>query len=434
MSGSSMFTGSRFLLIQLPSHITYVPLRVFREFYLLKCATKHTEIVYVDLTVKAENGAKMTSIRQFIHLIVLSILLNLLGLGSAHALEVRGGNEVYVSEKINDDLFMGGIDGKFDGELRGDIIAAGWDITIDGIVDGNVNACGYMVKVGGNIYRSVRMAGYKLTVDGQIGNNLMMAGAFARVSRTCEVGNDVNISAGVVNINGTILGDLDVKADEVVISGTIDKNVSITCTKLTIDRSAVIIGDLVYSSPEKARIAHGAQIDGDRKWKKKTTADTSPFYSILKSLILFVGAFITGLLLFGYCRTSASSVKSVIAGDLPRAFGFGLVAFIVVPIVLLFLLATVVGIPVSIVGLLIYTVLFYTSKLFVATAIGDKVMQIISSSEPKSYALSLFIGLVILTILFNIPYIGWVFYLATVVTGLGAIMIAFNRSRKAAKT
>jgi hypothetical protein len=79
-------------------------------------------------------------------------------------------------------------------------------------------------------------------------------------------------------------------------------------------------------------------------------------------------------------------------------------------------------------------VLFYISKLFVATALGDKLVQLVSSSEPKSYALSLFIGLVILTILFNIPYLGWIFYLATIVTGLGAIMIAFNRSRKAAKT
>jgi cytoskeletal protein CcmA (bactofilin family) len=376
----------------------------------------------------------MTSIRQLPHLVVLSILLTLLDLGLARALEVRGGDEVYVSEKINDDLFMGGTDGKFDGELRGDIIAAGMDITIDGLVDGNVNACGYSVKVGGNIYRSVRMAGYMLTADGQIGNNLMMAGAIARVSRTCEVGNDVNISAGGVYINGTILGDLDIEADEVVISGTIDKNVSITCAELTIDRSAVIIGDLTYSSPGKARIADGAQIDGERKWKKKTTGDADPFESIFIALILFVGAFVTGLLLFGCCRIPAQSVKGVIIADLPRAFGFGLVAFIVVPIVLLFLLVTVVGIPVSVVGLLIYMVLFYISKLFVATALGDKLVQLVSSSEPKSYALSLFIGLVILTILFNIPYLGWIFYLATIVTGLGAIMIAFNRSRKAAKT
>ena len=383
--------------------------------------------------MKAENGMKMTSIRQMPHLVVLSILLVLLGLGAAHALEVRGGDEVYVSEKINDDLFMGGTDGKFDGELRGDIIAAGMDITIDGIVDGNVNAAGYMAKVGGNVYRSVRMAGYKLTADGQIGNNLMMAGAIARVSRTCEVGNDVNITAGMVNINGTILGDLEVEAEEVVISGTIDKNVEIACDKLTIDRSAVIIGDLSYSSPEKASIADGAQIEGERRWKKKTAGDGSSFDSILKTLVLFVGAFVTGLLLFGCCRIPAQSVKGVIIADLPRAFGFGLVAFIVVPIILLFMLVTVVGIPVSVVGLLIYIVLFYMSKLFVAVALGDKIVQLVSSSESKSYALSLFIGLVILTILFNIPYLGWIFYLAAVVTGLGAVMITFNKSRKAAK-
>jgi len=376
----------------------------------------------------------VTFIRLFRYFGVPAILLVLFCFGSSYALEIRGGDEVYVSEKINDDLIMGGTDGKFDGELRGDIIAAGMDITVDGVVDGNVNAAGYMVKVGGNVYRSVRMAGYKLTADGQIGNNLMMAGALARISSTCEVGNDVSISAGAVNIGGTILGDLDVEGSEVTISGTIDRNVTITCDELTIDRSAVIVGDLIYSSPEKAKIADGAQIDGEKKWKKTTKGETNPFESILTTLVLFVGAFITGLLLFGCCRNPALAVTGVITGNLPRAFGMGVVTFIVVPIALLFAIVTIVGIPISIAGLLIYIVLFYISKLFVATALGGKIIGIVSGSESKSYALSLFIGLVILTILFNIPYVGWIVYLATIMTGLGAIMIAFNKSRKAAKT
>jgi cytoskeletal protein CcmA (bactofilin family) len=360
--------------------------------------------------------------------LLLTVLANL-----ASALETRGGDEVYVSEKINDDLIMGGSDVKFDGEIHGDVLAAGMDIVVDGTVDGNINAAGYTVKAGGLIYRSVRLAGYKVTADGRIGNNLMLVGAIARVGSTCEVQNDVSISAGKAYIQGILLGNLQVSGDDVVISGSIDKDVEITAQKVTIERSAVILGNLTYTSPQKADIADGAQIEGDVKFKKEIKASTeSAFSSFLWTIILFVGAYIVGLLLIGFCRRPSCSTRDVIYTDLPRSFGYGLIIFIVVPIILILALVTVIGIPAALVALMLYVIVFYVSKLFVAQAIGDKILTTLSSSPgPKSQALALLIGLIILTVLFHLPYVGWILYLLTVMLGLGAILIAYNRCRKA---
>lgn len=366
-------------------------------------------------------------------LIMLCALMGVIWAGNAYALETRGGDEVYVSEKINDDLLLGGTDVKFDGEIHGDVIAAGMDIVVDGTVDGNINAAGYTVKAGGLVYRSVRLAGYKVTADGRIGNNLMLLGGIARLGSTCEVQNDVFISSGKAFVHGTVLGNLQVEADEVVISGTVDRDVEVCCGKLTIDRSAVILGDLTYSTPEKADIADGAQIEGDIKYKKKTKGDSeSAFASFFETTILFIGAYIVGLFLIGFCRRPSCSTRDIIISELPKSFGFGLVLFIVVPIALILALVTVIGIPVAVVVLFLYVILFYISKLFVALAIGDKILCALSSSEgPKSQALALLIGLVILTVLFKLPYIGWMLYLITVMIGLGSILIAFNRCRKA---
>ncbi|MFH1891703.1 MAG: polymer-forming cytoskeletal protein [Candidatus Zixiibacteriota bacterium] len=376
---------------------------------------------------------KMSGLSTPIGLVLLCACLGVIWASNAHALETRGGDEVYVSEKINDDLLLGGTDVKFDGEIHGDVIAAGMDIVVDGTVDGNINAAGYTVKAGGLVYRSVRLAGYKVTADGRIGNNLMLMGGIARVGSTCEVQNDVFISSGKAFVHGTVLGNLQIEADEVVISGTVDRDVDISAGKVTIDRSAVILGNLTYSSPEKATIADGAQIEGDTKYKKKTAGDTEDsFSSFFETAILFVGAYIVGLFLIGFCRRPCCSTRDIILSDLPRSFGFGLVLFIVVPIALVLALVTVIGIPVGVVALLLYVILFYVSKLFVALAIGDKLLSTLSSSPgPKSQALALLIGLVVLTILFNLPYIGWMLYLLTVMVGLGSILMAFNRCRKA---
>ncbi len=381
--------------------------------------------------MRAEVGDIVYLVRFPRHLGLVSAFLVLFACNLSYALVIRGGEEVYVSEKISDDLLMAGTDGKFEGELVGDIIAAGADLAVDGIIDGNVIACGYMVKIGGEVYRSVRAAGYKLTADGQIRNNLEMAGAMVRVSSTCEVGNDVHIAGGAVDINGVIHGGLTIRGEEVTITGAIGEDVRIWCNKLTIERSAEILGDLVYSSEEKAKIADGAQIYGARKWEKVTKGESNVLETFVMPFVFFIGSFIIGILLFGLCRTSACSVTEVLVSNLPRALGIGLVTFIVVPIALLFALFFVVTIPVSIIGLLTYVVLFYISKLFVAVYVGDRLIKLVSSAEPKSSTLSLFIGLVILTLLFNVPYIGWVIYILTVIVGLGALLIAFNRRRKA---
>jgi cytoskeletal protein CcmA (bactofilin family) len=383
--------------------------------------------------MRVERRDKAITIPLVRHFCTLAAMAVTLASGSSLALEIRGGNEVHVSEKINDDLFMGGTDNRFDGEIRGDVIATGMDVAVDGIVDGNVNVAGYMVKVGGNVYRSVRLVGYKLTTDGQIGNNLLMVGAFTRLSSTCEVTNDVHILGGKVDVNGAILGNLAIEGDEVCILGTVGGDVTVSCEKLTIERSAVIVGDLTYSSPEKAKIADGAQMDGRTKWEKITKSDSAFFDSVITKLVFFVGAFIVGFLIFSLCRSPACSVRDAIASDVPKALGVGIVIFIVVPIALILALIFIVTIPLSLVALLAYIVLFYVSKLFVAVYLGGKVMQVVSSSGPKSNTLSLFIGLIILTILFNLPYVGWIVYLLAVMVGLGGIAIAFNKSKRRAQ-
>ena len=370
--------------------------------------------------------------RLFRHVCAVSLLLVSI-FNPVHALVIRGGGEVYVSEKISDDLIIAGTNGMFNGEVVGDIIAAGMDIAVDGRIDGNVIAAGYMVKVGGHVYRSVRLAGYKLTADGQVRNNLAMAGAMARVGSTCEVGNDVHIMGGIVSISGVIHGGLNVRADEVTIMGRIGEDVRVWCEKLTIEPSAEILGDLIYSSVERATIADGAQIDGAVKWQKITRSDSGQLDSFVITALLFVGAFIVGLLMFGLCRTPACAATGVIVANLPKALGVGAVTFIVVPVVLILAMVFVVTIPASLLGLLAYIVLFYVSKLFVAAWLGSRLIRVISSSEPKSCTLSLFIGLLILTILFNVPYLGTIVYLVTVMIGLGGIVIAFNNSRKAAR-
>jgi len=364
-----------------------------------------------------------------------SVMLVLLLAGNSTAYVLKTGDEVYVSEKVNDDLVIAGENIKFDGELLGDVISGGMDIVVSGTIDGNVNVAGYSSKVGGTVTRSVRMVGYKNVADGYIGNNLLMVGAIARVSSTCEIQNDAAISSSMAYIYGTILGGLTVTADQVIISGTISDDVHIEASKsLKIERTAVISGDLTYSCPNKAEIADDAQIEGDKKWKRVSSiGKEDPLEAFITTVVLFVGAFITGLILFALCGEPACSVRSVITEKLWNSFAVGLISFVLVPIVLIFSLLTVVGIPVSIVTALSYAVLLYIAKIFVAAAIGDRILKMFSSSEKRSQTLGLLIGLVVITVAFEIPYAGIFIYVATMILGLGAILIAVNNARKSRK-
>jgi hypothetical protein len=107
-----------------------------------------------------------------------------------------------------------------------------------------------------------------------------------------------------------------------------------------------------------------------------------------------------------------------------RALLVGVVAAIVVPFALLFLLVTIIGAPLAFAGILVWVALTLATFLVSAHYLGRLVLR--GQHRP---VLTSFVGGVILIVALQIPWLNILVWLAMVFFGLGAQLLELHRQR-----
>ena len=94
---------------------------------------------------------------------------------------------------------------------------------------------------------------------------------------------------------------------------------------------------------------------------------------------------------------------------------------------------TLVGIPVSLMLLAVYLAAIYMAKVWVGAFLGRIVLKPAGTTK-RDWLLGLLVGLVILTVIGFIPYLGGLIRLAVICLGLGAFAWQLYRASRAATT
>jgi hypothetical protein len=258
-----------------------------------------------------------------------------------------------------------------------------------------------------------------------------------------EVGGDAISFAGAAHVDGEIKRDLLAFAGATIISGGVGRHVRARTDQLSVKSSARIGGDLTarVEKQDKAEVDPAAAIGGKTDIKvvpRQRTDWTTPRFYIQKAIGL---AIVLLLGLFLYWLVPTLRTARVGGGEeLLKSIGVGVVALVVPPVVACVLFVLLIGIgvlarafliatlvPMLIVVLWLLTV--YMSKVVVGLAIG----QALSKSPPGDtrVALPLLLGLVVVYVLINLPYIGQVLHLAVWLVGLGIGVLHLWRHRRA---
>jgi hypothetical protein len=81
---------------------------------------------------------------------------------------------------------------------------------------------------------------------------------------------------------------------------------------------------------------------------------------------------------------------------------------------------TFVGIPLAVLTFVLGAIGLFFAKAVVAQIIGRGVLR--NRPTPPHYAATLFVGLVIVVVAINVPWIGWLVHLLVTLTGFGIIV------------
>jgi cytoskeletal protein CcmA (bactofilin family) len=346
------------------------------------------------------------------------------------AITAKGGNSVYIpkDEVIEGDLFVGAGVIIIDGTVTGDLFFGGNTININGEVKGDIIGGGGSFTLNGVAGDDVRVWCGSITINGKIEKSLTAFGGNVVLTKNSVVKRDVLIGCDEANISGEIFGELRASSGNIQLTGSIGKKADLKAGAIIISPSAKITGNLKYRA-KKVDIKEGAVIEGKIEKlpykKKKSKWFSWKFYTF--KLIFMIGAIIVGLILIKFFpKLTLTTIEQV--RSYWKSFGIGFIVLICLPVASVIVAITIIGIPVALILLFFYFLFLYIGKILVSLAVGAKILK--SRENASLWALAL--GMFIFTVLYNIPYIGWIIKLITIILGLGALSVsAFKLTKEA---
>lgn len=353
------------------------------------------------------------------------------GSAPAAAQETEAGTVVTVpsGEVRAGDLYAAGEAVRVHGRLAGDLVAGAQRVLVDGQVEGDVFAAARTVDLRGAIGDSTRVVGGQVVVDTTIDGDLIAGGNRVQILEGTVIRGGVAAAASSLEIDGTVEEDLRAAVGELVLRGTVRGDANVIADRLDLAPEARIEGDLDYRtrlplSPEAA-----ARVAGAVRYEEPIDEDEdegSAAWSFLFWTWQAGAALLAGLLAVALLRPLVQQLASAIAGEttLGALLGFG--AFLIVPVGAAVVMMTLVGLPIGIIAVLLFTVALYVAKLPIAAWAGEQLLARAGRPGASPYA-AMAVGILALYLLFEIPWLGGLFWLAATWLGLGAMVLSGRR-------
>jgi hypothetical protein len=338
--------------------------------------------------------------------------------------QFAAGERVEISANVADDIFATGREIAITGARAQTLFAAAGSISMKESTVRDMFAAALGMEIHGVIEDDAMLAVCPICPHG---SGRLLVGPQARI------GDDARLVAGVIEIAGTIGGNLKATARRIVISGTVNGAADLRAKEIVIAAGARLGGELVARSPKKPEIASGASIVGPVREIETSVdiPDPANFRRLFAQFAAVVGSFLlVGILVFGVLAQVVAPVPLSRSAQRIRvdpwgSVGRGLAWILILPAVGFVLFVTIVGIPAGLILTATFLVLLALAFVASAYAIGLWLRERWAATAPEPGAwgrIGLTIaGALILLFVWMVPLIGWIFALLALLGGIGAV-------------
>ncbi|HUV30545.1 MAG TPA: hypothetical protein VMY05_05605 [Acidobacteriota bacterium] len=374
----------------------------------------------------------------------------------------ESGDDIHISNlhTIQDDFYAFGEQVRVDGKIEGDLTAFVYDCLLQGTVTRSANLFARSVDHSGHVGGSLRVLAQYVRIKGRVDGSLIAAGDNIRLSKGSVIERDVNLYGNDVSIDGVVNGNVRITGPRISIAGLIQGDVVLTGDRIVFSPPAFIEGNLVYTSSKQLTIdTTGVTIVGATTWKQpeKKEEETSLFTRITLKGSSLLAAFLFGVIVVRlfrpYAEEAVDQLRHRMTVSLAAGFlgllvlGVCVVAFLasvgsaVIGYVLihsdlvipgsLLLIVSILLIPITSFATVSGGIILYSGAIVVAFLVGFVIKKLARPDSQLLNASSLFSGLIVLTLVFWLPYVGTLLYLLVTIAGTGAILLGIKYCRKA---
>jgi anti-sigma factor RsiW/cytoskeletal protein CcmA (bactofilin family) len=352
-----------------------------------------------------------------------------------YSIEIRrpekGSGSVTVAsgETVDDTLVVFAQSVFVNGTITGDLFAFAQQVNIQGTVQGNVIGCGQKVDATGNVGGDIFAFAQSVQADGRIGQNLWGFGQNVTVGRNVKLDNNAMLFGSNIYVNGDVGRDVRAYSGTLDVGSKVGRDLFFRGGQILVHAPSVIGRNLdtMTQSAKQVQVDPTVTIVGKKivefEQSKPSQYRTSGFY--IRQALRIAAAFFMGLLLYwiipGMGRISRSTTRALLTSG-----GIGFLAAVATPVAAVILAITLIGLPIALLAFVLWLLGLYLAKIVVAKYVGSVILGI-KTDRLSATALALIIGLVIVIVVVNLPYIGGVLNFLLTLLGLGALVIAVYR-------
>ncbi len=386
--------------------------------------------------------------------------------GSVRPTTIQTEDDIHISNlhHIVDDLYAFGENVTVDGLIEGDLVAGAYEVYTNGEVTESQNVFAYKLHHTGTVGNSLRAFVNTAVIDGQVGRSLMLFGYDSHIGKGAVIKRDVNIYGYTTRVEGRVGGDVKIRGDRIFISGEIDGDVDLEGEQITISPPAVIKGNLTYCCAKKVEIdtAAGVRILGETRsvqpvceTEEEDEEKSGAFKTTVLQISKLLAAFLFGIIVIYLFRKYAQESFKQLRTRFGVAAATGFLSLIILIVAVLILVVSAVFLIVGLVlisgnlapvGALVLAlsilmvpitsfatvsggIIFYSGKILFALLVGFLLLRVFKPDPAMLSKTQLLLGLIVLTLLFLIPYLGFLVYILVTIIGAGGIVLGIKNCR-----
>jgi cytoskeletal protein CcmA (bactofilin family) len=316
-----------------------------------------------------------------------------------------------------------------EGTVDGDLICAGSNVTISGTVRGDVLCAAQTITITGPVEGSLRLAGQTVHVSSQVGRNITALGQTVAIEDKAKVTGDVGLLAQSAQVSGQVARDVYGAMQNLTINGAVGP-VSVRAQALALGENAKVNGNLLYTSERQlnpdnskvsGRVRFTPETQGARHQAGLSDLLAGRLYWTLAALAVAV---VLIALVPGWIRRVTHQQMT----NLGSSLGWGSIAILLAPVLMIALAVSVVGVPLAFLTLIVWGVALALSSILAGIALGTWILQRLDWQRDSLWWAA-GAGIVVLMAVQTLPILGPFVAILSAIWSIGGLVLAVRESR-----
>jgi hypothetical protein len=375
---------------------------------------------------------------------------------STYASNIKGGSEVTISSPVQGNLYVGAGKVFINARVGGDLMAGCGEITVKDSIGEDAAIGGGNARIEGPIGGDLRIGAGDVTISSNIGGDLVIGSGNVLIKEGVVIFGDLIVGGGSVTMNGTVKGntivaagelkfngvaegELEAKGGQLHFNGEVRGRSKLSCEELHLGEQARFGADVAYwnrtGKPDfSGKLSGAAKASFDPSLAMSEHEMDWQHFGVGVAMFwiwrLLSGALLVILLVALFSHFFSNTVDHFYQKYINK-FGWGILYLFGLPLAIVVLFVTVIGIPLGLIAGAFYVVSLMLCHALTAVVGAFELQRYMGKTWSKSQLMLVSMGLFAgLKILMLIPFLGAFLSLVLASIALGSVLMNIFKKRQ----